>query len=68
MVHSSYINFYDHIFEGMTLQKYTHDLTFSVVKYHKKLFSEHLLPINLVKPPLVDIADNYCIAVRLLKI
>ena len=52
----------------MTLQKYTHNLTFSVVKYHKKLFSEHLLPINLVKPPLVDIADNYCIAVRLLKI
>lgn len=41
---------------GMTLQKYTHILNFSFVKYRKNPFSGHLLPSNPIKSP--DISDN----------
>jgi len=59
---SIFIDSFDYIFKGMILRKYTHNLTFSVAKYSKNLFSRYLLPLNYVKTSLADMVDKYCIA------
>lgn len=41
MAHPNYIDSFDYIFEGMTLKKYTHNLTFSTAKSCKTHFSGH---------------------------
>ena len=40
MIHPSYIDSFDYIFEGMTLRKYTHNLTFRFAKYVKTFLAD----------------------------